>query len=80
MAGWHNGPMVDRVRGYAHRVDIAGDVQAVWRAFTEDALLARWCAPDAQIGARPGGLFRASVEAGGHEVRPYAQQLPLELR
>jgi uncharacterized protein YndB with AHSA1/START domain len=54
--------MGDRVRGYAHRVDIAGDVQAVWRAFTEPAHLAKWCSPGAQIRARAGGLFRASVD------------------
>ncbi len=54
--------MADRVRGYAHRVDIARDVQAVWRAFTESAHLVRWCSPEAQIRARAGGLFRASVD------------------
>jgi len=54
--------MGDRVRGYAHRVDIARDVQLVWRAFTEVPHLAKWCAPDAQIRARQGGLFRASVD------------------
>jgi uncharacterized protein YndB with AHSA1/START domain len=54
--------MSDRVRGYAHRVDIAGEVQAVWRAFTEAPHLIRWCAPDAQIRARAGGLFRATVD------------------
>ena len=54
--------MGERVRGYAHRVDIAGDVQSVWRAFTEAEHLARWCAPGAQIRAKPGGLFRASVD------------------
>jgi len=54
--------MGDRVRGYAHRVDIAGDVQAVWRALTEAPHLPRWCAPDAQMRPRAGGLFRASVD------------------
>jgi uncharacterized protein YndB with AHSA1/START domain len=54
--------MGDRVRGYAHRVDITADVQSVWRAFTETVHLAKWCAPGAQIGARAGGLFRASVD------------------
>jgi uncharacterized protein YndB with AHSA1/START domain len=43
-------------------VDIAGDVQAVWRAFTEAAHLAKWCSPGAQIRAYRGGLFRASVD------------------
>lgn len=50
------------MRGYAHRVDIVGDVQAVWRAFTEGEHLARWCSPGAQIRARAGGLLRASVD------------------
>ncbi|MEP7243643.1 MAG: SRPBCC domain-containing protein [Gammaproteobacteria bacterium] len=54
--------MADRVRGFAHRVDIAGGVPALWRAFTEDAHLVKWCAPDAQMKARQGGLFRASVD------------------
>jgi uncharacterized protein YndB with AHSA1/START domain len=54
--------MSERVRGYAHRVDIAADVSSVWRAFTEAEHLARWCAPGAQIRAKPGGLFRASVD------------------
>jgi uncharacterized protein YndB with AHSA1/START domain len=54
--------MGERSRGYAHRVDIAGDVQSVWRAFTEPAHLAKWCAPGAQIRAKAGGLFRASVD------------------
>ncbi len=49
-------------RGYAHRVDIAGNVQSVWRAFTDAAHLAKWCAPGAQIRPRAGGLFRASVD------------------
>ena len=54
--------MGDRIRGYAHRVDIVGDVPAVWRAFTEGVHLVRWCAPDAHLRPRAGGLFRASVD------------------
>ena len=54
--------MGDKVRGYAHRVDIAADVEAVWRALTDTTQLARWCSPGAQIRPRPGGLFRASVD------------------
>lgn len=54
--------MAERARGYAHRVDINADVQSVWIAFTDAAHLGRWCAPGAQIAARPGGLFRASVD------------------
>ena len=54
--------MSDKVRGYAHRVDISGDAQRVWRALVEPASLARWCSPNAQIRGQPGGLFRASVD------------------
>jgi len=54
--------MVDRTRGYAHRVDVAADAGEVWQALTEARHLVRWCSPGAQIGARPGGLFRASVD------------------
>jgi uncharacterized protein YndB with AHSA1/START domain len=54
--------MKDRARGYAHRIDIAADAQKVWRALTEAEHLARWCSPGAEIRARQGGLFRASVD------------------
>jgi uncharacterized protein YndB with AHSA1/START domain len=50
------------MRGYAHRTDIAADVQSVWRAMTESQSLARWCSPDAWIRPAEGGLFRASVD------------------
>lgn len=49
-------------RGYAHRVDIAADAAQVWEALTAPQYLPRWCSPDAQISARPGGIFRASVD------------------
>jgi uncharacterized protein YndB with AHSA1/START domain len=54
--------MAQRLRGYAHRTDIAASVQAVWRALTEPESLARWCSPDAWIRPKPGGLFRATVD------------------
>jgi uncharacterized protein YndB with AHSA1/START domain len=54
--------MVSRLRGYAHRTDIAASAQAVWAALTEPASLKLWCSPDASIRAKTGGLFRASVD------------------
>jgi uncharacterized protein YndB with AHSA1/START domain len=54
--------MAQRLRGYAHRTDIAANVQAVWRAMTEPQSLARWCSPDAWIRPKTGGLFRATVD------------------
>jgi uncharacterized protein YndB with AHSA1/START domain len=54
--------MDDMVRGYAHRIDIQGDVNEVWRAITDPRSLARWCSPRAEIRPRAGGLFRACVD------------------
>jgi uncharacterized protein YndB with AHSA1/START domain len=54
--------MSDKLRGYAHRVDVSAEVEKVWRALTQPQYLARWCSPGADIKARPGGLFRASVD------------------
>ena len=59
---WHNVPMVERTRGYAHRVDIAADADQVWRAITEPQSLARWCSPEAELQPRQGGLFRARID------------------
>jgi uncharacterized protein YndB with AHSA1/START domain len=54
--------MPERTRGYAHRIDITADVARVWAALTDSAALARWCSPKAEIRAKPGGSFRASVD------------------
>ena len=61
-AEWHNAGMSDRERGYAHRIDVRADALAVWRALTEGEQLASWCSPQADISARQGGHFRASVD------------------
>src|SRR5580704_5204488 len=43
--------------------EAAGRVaQAVWRALTENPHLTRWCSPAADMRARAGGSFRASVD------------------
>ena len=54
--------MSEKVRGYAHRVDVTADAERVWRALTESESLVRWCSPKAQIRAKPGGMFRAAVD------------------
>jgi uncharacterized protein YndB with AHSA1/START domain len=54
--------MDEKVRGYAHRIDILGDVNVVWRAIADPRSLVRWCSPRAEIRPRPGGLFRACVD------------------
>jgi uncharacterized protein YndB with AHSA1/START domain len=62
MDGTISGIMSDKLRGYAHRVDIVADAEKVWLALTKPEYLKRWCSPAADIKARPGGLFRASVD------------------
>jgi uncharacterized protein YndB with AHSA1/START domain len=54
--------MGEKVRGYAHRVDIAADSALVWRAIIEPQGLAGWCSPEAELQPRQGGLFRARVD------------------
>jgi uncharacterized protein YndB with AHSA1/START domain len=54
--------MSDKLRGYAHRVDISADAAKVWRALTTREHLTRWCSPTAEVRAKPNGLFRASVD------------------
>ena len=54
--------MADKLRGYAHRVDVAGEADKVWQALTRPEHLRRWCSPDADIKPKAGGLFRASVD------------------
>ena len=54
--------MSGRTRGYAHRVDIVAGAAEVWTALTDTECLRKWCSPQAQISAREGGHFRASVD------------------
>ena len=54
--------MAEKVRGYAHRVDILADSGQVWRALIEPQSLTRWCSPEAELQPRQGGLFRARVD------------------
>jgi uncharacterized protein YndB with AHSA1/START domain len=55
-------PMSERTRGYAHRVDVAVHPSRVWSALTTTEALRGWCSPSAEITARRGGSFRASVD------------------
>jgi uncharacterized protein YndB with AHSA1/START domain len=54
--------MPEKLRGYAHRVDIACEPQKVWKALVEVDNLRRWCSPKADIRPKASGLFRASVD------------------
>ena len=43
-------------------MDVAAPADKVWLALTRTDYLRRWCSPAADIKAKPGGLFRASVD------------------
>ncbi len=43
-------------------MDVAAEADKVWLALTQVDHLRRWCSPAADIKAKPGGLFRASVD------------------
>jgi uncharacterized protein YndB with AHSA1/START domain len=54
--------MSGRTRGYAHRIDIMAGAPDVWKVLTDTECLRKWCSPEAQVSAREGGYFRASVD------------------
>ena len=44
-------------RGYAQRVDVRADIEVVWQALIDPALMSQWYAPGARIDAREGGNY-----------------------
>jgi uncharacterized protein YndB with AHSA1/START domain len=49
--------MAKQTRGYVHRVNIRAELDDVWRALIDPAMLARWHAPNARVDAREGGSY-----------------------
>jgi Activator of Hsp90 ATPase homolog 1-like protein len=50
-------------RGYVHRVDIRADINDVWQALIDPAILARWHVPNARVDARVGGSYWTRLDA-----------------
>jgi len=46
-----------QTRGYVHRVDIRAELEDVWRALIDPAILARWHVPNARVDARVKGSY-----------------------
>ena len=44
--------MAKQARGYVHRVDIRAELNDVWQALIDPALLAKWHVPNVRIDAR----------------------------
>jgi uncharacterized protein YndB with AHSA1/START domain len=53
--------MAERLRGYAHRVDLQATPEAVWRALTDVRLTVHWYAPEMRIDGRAGGRYWVNV-------------------
>jgi uncharacterized protein YndB with AHSA1/START domain len=56
--------MAGGTRGYAQRVDIRADIEVVWQALLDPAILATWYAPGVRIDAREGGIYYARHRDG----------------
>jgi len=50
-------------RGYVHRVDIRAELDDVWQALIDPALLARWHVPNARVDARVRGSYWTRLDA-----------------
>jgi uncharacterized protein YndB with AHSA1/START domain len=50
-------------RGYVHRVDIRADIDDVWQALIDPAILSRWYVPNARVDARVGGSYWTRLDA-----------------
>ena len=51
------GTVVERTRGYVHRININAPLELVWRALIDPELLALWSGPGARVTARSGGSY-----------------------
>ena len=51
------GPVAERTRGYAHRINVNAPMELVWRGLIDPELLAVWCGPGPRVTARSGGSY-----------------------
>jgi uncharacterized protein YndB with AHSA1/START domain len=55
--------MAHNTRGYVHRVDIRAELDDVWQALIDPAILARWHVPNARVDARERGHYWTRIDA-----------------
>jgi len=55
--------MPHQTRGYVHRVDIRAELDEVWQALIDPAIVARWYVPNARIDARERGHYWTRLDA-----------------
>src|SRR5258705_878260 len=51
------GGVVERSRGYAHRVNVNAPLELLWRGLIDPELLSLWCGPEARVTPRAGGSY-----------------------
>lgn len=54
--------MTNRTRGYVHRVDIRAELNDVWQALIDPALIAQWHVPGARVDARERGSYITRID------------------
>jgi uncharacterized protein YndB with AHSA1/START domain len=70
-----------QTRGYVHRVDIRAELEDVWQALIEPAILARWHVPNARVDARVNGSYWTRLDANlAREAHIDVYQPPRRLR
>lgn len=73
--------MVERTRGYAHRVDLRASPEVVWEALTDASQAVQWHASEVQIDARMGGRYWISTPDGtGRDAHIDVFEAPRRLR
>jgi hypothetical protein len=55
--------LTNKTRGYVHRVDIRAELDDVWQALIDPAIIARWHVPDARVDARERGSYWMRLDA-----------------
>jgi uncharacterized protein YndB with AHSA1/START domain len=67
-------------RSFAHRVDIGGPVERVWRAFTDGQVLERWTVPGATVMPRERGRMHVMFAGSEHDASIDVLVTPQRLR
>ena len=55
--------MANQTRGYVHRVDIRAELDDVWQALIDPAIIALWHVPNARVDGREGGSYWTRIDA-----------------
>ena len=54
--------MAERLRGYAHRIDVNAPSEMVWNALVDPKMVSLWYGPGARITAKAGGSYSMRID------------------